>query len=104
MTKLNLWQNSNYDKTKFYKESQFVTNILVRTTWHLDNRWDILRAAFCNLAMFYLLWAANCEEKTCTTKTQNVTKLKSLNCDKTKNLNVTKLKNSKLWKETKLRT
>ena len=27
----------------------FTKSILVRTTWHLDNRWDVLVAAFCDV-------------------------------------------------------
>ena len=27
-------------------------NILAKTTWHLKNGWDVLREAFCNLAIF----------------------------------------------------
>ena len=77
MTKPKLWENS---KTKIMKklkknsncektQTQIVTklknstpdnaisdntltNLLVRTTWHLDNPWDVLWAMFCNLAMF----------------------------------------------------
>ena len=42
--KLKLWQNSIYDES--FKESL--------VTWHLDNQWDVLWAAFCDLAMFFL--------------------------------------------------
>ena len=29
-----------------------LNGLFARTTWHLDNRWDVLWAAFCDLAMF----------------------------------------------------
>ena len=57
---LKLWQlkNSNYDKTlkkSNWDKSQFMNTkkklekaLLVRTFWHLDNRWDVLWAAFCD--------------------------------------------------------
>ena len=28
-------------------------SLSVRTTWHLDNQWGVLRTVFCNLAMFF---------------------------------------------------
>ena len=37
------------EKTKFLTKSLFV-----RTTWHLDSGWDVLGAAFCDLAMFLM--------------------------------------------------
>ena len=64
--KTEIVQNPNREKTK----TQIVTNtqklkflqlknsnsdslnLLVRTTWHLNNRWDVLWAAFCDIAMF----------------------------------------------------
>ena len=50
--KIQLWQKS---KTQIVKRLQ--KSLLVRITWHLDNRWDLLRAVFCDLAMFYgLFW------------------------------------------------
>ena len=58
--KLKLWQNSKLklrqnSKTQILT-TQFLKNtlksILVRTALHLDNRWDVLWAAFCDLAMF----------------------------------------------------
>ena len=56
VTKLNL----DCDKTKKILFGQYSTfdktckALFVRTTWHLDNRWDVLLAAFCNIVMFYL--------------------------------------------------
>ena len=44
-----LWKNSNSD-------SSISDRPLVRTTWHLDNRVDVLWAAFCcDLAIFFFL-------------------------------------------------
>ena len=40
---LKLWQNS---KTSH-------KSLLLRTTWHLDNWWDVFEAAICDLAMFF---------------------------------------------------
>ena len=71
--KLKLWQNSNFNKnlkSYFWQKSktksmtklnlwQNLNGLLVRTTWPLDNRWDVLWAAFWNLAMFYLYFAHN---------------------------------------------
>ena len=70
--KLQLWQNPNFEKTqnlncdKTHKlrllqnsnGDKALKTLLIRTTWHLNNRWDILWAAFCNLAMvfIFLLW------------------------------------------------
>ena len=42
-------KNSHYDNSI----SDKTHSILVRTTWHLDNWWDTLWAAFCDLAMFF---------------------------------------------------
>ena len=39
------WQNSISDKN---------SSLLVRATWHLDNRYDVLWAAFCDLTVFVL--------------------------------------------------
>ena len=48
-----MWQklkkNLNPDNSISDKTSK---SLLVRTTWHLDNQWDVLWAVFCNLAMF----------------------------------------------------
>ena len=41
-TKLYFWKISIYEKRIFWK------GLLVRTFWHLDNRWDVLWAAFCD--------------------------------------------------------
>ena len=47
--------NSNKNKKASSEKSQFLTkSLLVRTTWHFDNGWDVLGAAICNLAMFSL--------------------------------------------------
>ena len=66
--RLKLWQNSktlflikqkksNSDKTKKNsspEKTQFLTkSLLVRTTRHLENGWDVLGAVVCDLAMFY---------------------------------------------------
>ena len=41
------WQVPNYDYITISDKSH-----LLRTTWHLDNQWDIFEAAICDLAMF----------------------------------------------------
>ena len=49
--KLKLWQNLKYGKSQFKKKKKkknFKNVFLVRTFWHLDNRWDVLWAAFCD--------------------------------------------------------
>ena len=49
-------QMLNTKKLEFRKEmkNQLPTkSLLVRTTWNLDNRGDVVRAAFCKLAMFF---------------------------------------------------
>ena len=43
-------KNSNCNKTQFRTELQ--KSLLVRTSCHLNNWWDVLRAAFWDLAMF----------------------------------------------------
>ena len=43
-SEIKLWQKSTYDKT--------LERLLVRITRHLNNQWKVIRAAFCNLAMF----------------------------------------------------
>ena len=50
VTKLNLGQNTIGDQTQLMTKLQ--TSILVRTTWYLANRWDVLCAASCNVEMF----------------------------------------------------
>ena len=55
-SKLKLWQNSKTQiETKLaigqisiFEEKQDWKGIPVKTFWHLDNRWDVLWAAFCN--------------------------------------------------------
>ena len=42
------WQVPNYDYITISDKSH-----LLRTTWHLDNRWNVFEAAICDLAMFY---------------------------------------------------
>ena len=37
---------SNCDKTQFM--TNLLKSLLVRTTWHLNNGWDVLWAAFCD--------------------------------------------------------
>ena len=44
LTKLK--KNSNCDKTQFL--TNLLKSLLVKTTWHLDNKWDVLWAAFCD--------------------------------------------------------
>ena len=44
--KINFWQNVISDKTS--------NSLLVKTTWLLNNQWDVLGSAFCNLAMFII--------------------------------------------------
>ena len=52
-------QNSNCDKTqilKFWQNSVYEITLklyLVRTTWHLDNWWNILKATFYNLTIYH---------------------------------------------------
>ena len=56
--KLKLWQKEQINWGKFWQILIYETNLkeyFIRTTWHLDNRWDVLWAAFCNLAMFCCL-------------------------------------------------
>ena len=51
VTKLN---TSTYDKTQnLIKRTISDKNMLLRTTWHLNNQWDVFKAAICNLAMFF---------------------------------------------------
>ena len=45
MTKLNFWHNFQ--------------SLFIRTTWHFDNWWDVLWAAFCNLAKFFFFTLLN---------------------------------------------
>ena len=41
-------------KLKFwYKKAIPYKSLKLKTTWHLDNQWYILRAAFWNFAMFF---------------------------------------------------
>ena len=40
-------ENSSPQKNKFVTK-----NHLNITTWHFNNRWDVIGATFCNLAMF----------------------------------------------------
>ena len=48
---LKLWQNS---KTQILiKRTISDKSLLLRTTWHLNNRWDVFEAAICDLAMFF---------------------------------------------------
>ena len=42
VTKLLLWKMSMCEEEKIKK------GLLLRTFWHLDNRWDVLWAAFCD--------------------------------------------------------
>ena len=50
---LKLIQILNYWKLNFWREKKtFKIVFLLRTTSHVDNRWDILRAPIFNLAMF----------------------------------------------------
>ena len=63
VTKFN---NSNCDKTQQLKlrqnsKTQILSkrtisdkSLLLKTTWHLENLWDIFEAVICNLAMFLL--------------------------------------------------
>ena len=46
--KLKLWQNLNYDKSPFMKRKENFTGFLARTFGHLNNRWEVLWAAFYN--------------------------------------------------------
>ena len=43
-----MWKKS---KTKMWPI--ILKSLWIRTTWHLDNRWDVLKAAFWNLVLFY---------------------------------------------------
>ena len=57
--KLKMWQNSKTQNvTKLnnqnYKKLILAKSFLVITTWHLDYRWNVFEAAFCDLAMFFL--------------------------------------------------
>ena len=58
--KLKLWQlktskvyTTNFLQLNFWQHFKKV--FLVRTIWHLNNRWDVLWGAFCNLAIFMVL-------------------------------------------------
>ena len=59
-----LWQNSTTEIMTKLKKTQILSkrtisdkSLLLRTTWHLNNRWDVFEAAICNLAMFFpLIW------------------------------------------------
>ena len=42
-------KNSNSDNTQF----QNLKSLLVRTTWHLDNRWDVLWTVICKVFFFF---------------------------------------------------
>ena len=50
---LKLWQNSTIQILFFFLSDK---HLLLRTTWHLDNRWDVFEAAICNLAMFFFVY------------------------------------------------
>ena len=55
---LKLWQNSTTQNSKsqiLIKRKISDKSLLLRTTWHLDNRWDVFEAAICDLAMFLKL-------------------------------------------------
>ena len=96
VTKLKLWQNSRtqimtqlkHSKLWQNSETQIVTvleklqisiyeeekkllkGLLVRTFWHLDNRWDVLWAVFCNFRDVCPVWeethlvACSCQQLT----------------------------------------
>ena len=74
--KLKLWHNlkiqiatilnSNCDKTQKLKWWQNSKLSLVRTTWHLDNQWDLLWAAFSNLHGNKILMKLQCCARTST--------------------------------------
>ena len=61
--KLKLWQNSKnqivttleFCQIYIYEEKNFQTDFLVRRCWHLDNRWNVLWAAFCNSCGVFLV-------------------------------------------------
>ena len=47
-----LWQNS---KTQFLIKWKISDkSLFLRTTWHLNNWWDVFKAAICNLAKFFI--------------------------------------------------
>ena len=53
-----MWQNSIFFKTQFMTKLMYDIawkSLLVWTTWHLDNQKYVFRAAFCNLAMIFLV-------------------------------------------------
>ena len=58
--KLQLWQlkpskvyTTNFLQLNFWQHFKKV--FLVRTVWHLNNRWDVLWGAFCNLEIYMVL-------------------------------------------------
>ena len=60
--KTKLKKKNFYDKTKKLKlwRRKKISLFLVRTTWQLDNRWDVLWEAFCNLPIFFGRGATIC--------------------------------------------
>ena len=52
VTKLKDFHGDKALKPKFWYQSSSDKCCLLETTWHLNNRWDLLGEAFCNLAMF----------------------------------------------------
>ena len=52
--KLKLWQPKNLNSDKSISDKTY-NSLLVRTTWHLNNRWDVLWPSFCNLTIFFML-------------------------------------------------
>ena len=46
---LKWWQNLNKDKSQFMRRKKKKSNgFFSKNIWHLDNRWDVLWAAFCD--------------------------------------------------------
>ena len=50
--KKNIWHKKCCRQKLFWWNQISWQKSFVWTTWHLDNGWDVLQVAFCNLAMF----------------------------------------------------
>ena len=53
-----LWQNFKNIKSQFNKK-KLLRDLLVRTFWHLNHRWNVLWAAFCNSCNVFLCLGNN---------------------------------------------
>ena len=49
--KLKFGQNLKYDNSQFMKTKKTLKGSFSKTFWHLDSRWDVLWAAFCDTCL-----------------------------------------------------